>query len=142
MWADSLLAAERQHLLLLLIWAALSIVAATLLLVILAARRISSPLLRHFAIQVAVWGFVIGVIALAGWRGMHLRDVAGAARLERLLWLNIGLDVGYVATGVMLAVSGRLMGRRFGAVGAGLGIVVHGLALLLLDLQFAVLVSR
>lgn len=142
MWADSLLTAERHHLLLLLVWAASSIIAATLLLVILTARRLPSPLLRHFAIQVAGWGALIGIVALVGWHGLHLRDVAGAARLERVVWLNIGLDLGYVATGVTLAVASRLMGRRMGAVGAGLGIVLHGLALLLLDLQFAVVVSR
>jgi hypothetical protein len=141
-WADALLSAEKQHLLRLLTWAALSIVAGTLVLLMLAARRARSPLLEHFAIQTAGWGVVIGIVAFFGWHGLHLRDVSGAARLERTVWMNIGLDAGYVGIGLTLAIAGRMMGRRLGAVGAGLGIVLHGLALLVLDLQFAVMVSR
>ena len=125
-----------------MIWAALSVLAATILFVLLAARRIRSPLLEHFALQMAGWGVVLAAIVFFEWRGLAMRDVSGAARLERVLWLNIGLDAGYVAVGVTLAVAGRLMARRLAAVGAGLGIVLQGLALLLLDLQFAVLVSR
>jgi hypothetical protein len=141
-WADTLLDAERQHLLRLLSWAGLSIIAATLVAVMLAARRVHSPLLKHFAVQMALWGIVIAAFASLGWRGLHLRDVAGAARLERMVWLNIGLAIGYVAVGATLAVTGRALGRRMSVVGAGVGLTVHGLALLLLDLQFAAVVSR
>jgi hypothetical protein len=141
-WADAILSAEKLHLTRLMAWAALSVLAATVVFVLLAARRIRSPLLEHFALQAAGWGVAIAVIVFIEWRGLHLRDVSGMARLERTLWMNIGLDIGYVGLGVTLALAGRLMGRRLAAVGAGLGIVLQGLALLLLDLQFAVLVSR
>jgi hypothetical protein len=141
-WADTLLSAERQHLLRLLFWAGLSIIAATLVAVMLAARSVRSPLLQQFAIQMAAWGILIGAVAALCWNGMHLRDVAGAARLERMAWLNIGLNVGLVGIGVVLALTGRALGRRMSLVGAGVGIVVQGLALLLLDLQFAAVVSR
>jgi hypothetical protein len=106
------------------------------------ARRIRSPLLVHFAIQMVAWGLVIAAIAGIAWRGAHFRDVAGAARLERLLWMNIGLDVGYVAVGVVLAATAWRLAKRMGSVGAGTAIVVQGIALLLLDLQFAAIVSR
>jgi Family of unknown function (DUF6992) len=141
-WADTLLRAEQQHLLRLLFWAGLSIVAATAVAAILAVRRIRSPFLVQFAGQMAVWGLVIGAIAAIEWQTARLRDVSGAARLERMLWMNIGLDAGYIAVGVALACSTWYLARRLGGVGAGIGIIVQGLALLLIDLQFAAVISR
>jgi hypothetical protein len=160
MWSDTLLVAERSHLLRLIVWGAGSVLAGSLLLVTLlvAARRgggsdgaaaaaaspdggAPSPLLLHFAIQTAAWGAIDLAIALAGWRGLAMRDVDGATRLDRLLWLNAGLDVGYVAVGVTLAVAGWLLGRRLGAVGAGLGVVVQGAALLVLDAKFIAVIA-
>ena len=108
----------------------------------LAVRRIRSPFLAQFAGQMALWGLVVGVIAATEWRAAKLRDVSGAARLERLLWMNIGFDAGYIAVGLTLACSAWYLARRLAAVGAGLGIIVQGLALLLIDLQFAAVISR
>jgi len=141
-WADVILSAERQYLLRVLGWGALSILLGTALVVLLAARRIRSPLLTHFALQTVAWGAVIALIAGAAWSGVHLRDVGGAARLERLLWMRIGLDVGLVGVGATLIFTGRTTGRRMHFIGAGVAIVVQGMALLLLDLQFAGMVSR
>ena len=53
-----------------------------------------------------------------------------------------GLDAGFVGIGAVLAVAGRLLARNVGAAGAGAAIVVQGLALLLIDLQLAAVVSR
>ncbi len=75
-------------------------------------------------------------------RAASLRDVAGAARLERFVWMNVGLDVGYAGIGIALALAGWLLARRMSLVGAGVGVVVQGLALLVLELQFAAVVSR
>jgi hypothetical protein len=141
-WADTLLRAEQQHLLRLLFWAGLSVVAGTCVAATLRLRRIRSPLLVQFAGQMAGWGVVIGAIAAVEWSRAHLRDVSGAARLERVLWMNVGFDVGYVGVGMVLAVSAWLLARKMAPVGAGIGIVVQGLALLLIDLQFAAVVSR
>ena len=135
MWADTLLLLERGHLLRLLVWGAASIVSGTLLLTYLTWKREAAPLLRHFAIQTAAWGIVIAVICLVGWRGLELRDFAGLQRLLNLLWLNVGLNGGYVAVGVTVALLGWKLGRKAGLVGAGLGVIVQGLALLLLDLR-------
>jgi hypothetical protein len=74
-------------------------------------------------------------IAAFGLRTLAIRDLQGAMRLDRLLWLNTGLDLGYVAVGATLAVAGWLIGRRLGAVGAGIGVVVQGAALLVLHLR-------
>jgi hypothetical protein len=141
-FADTLLRAEQQHLLQLLLWAAVSIVAGTAIVVILSARRIQSSLLTHFALQTIGWGIVFGIIAAIQWKGAKLRDLAGAARLERLLWLNIGLDAGYVLTGTAIAASGWILAKRLGAVGAGIAIIIQGLALLVIDLQLAAVVSK
>ena len=142
MWADTLLRAEQQHLLRLLFWAGMSILGGTAAATTVAVRRLRSPLLTHFAIQMAAWGVLVGAIVGIAWRGVHLRDVSGAARLERLLWMSIGMDVGYVAVGAVLAVAAWVLAKKMGGVGAGTAIVVQGIALLLIDLQFAAVVSR
>ena len=138
MFADTLLALERAHLVRLLVWGAGSVLAGTVLLVLVAVRRAvgPTPLLWHFAIQTLAWGAVDLAIVLWARRGLALRDNAAARSLERVLWLNLGLDVGYVAVGVTLALTGWVVGRRLGAVGAGIGVGVQGAALFLLDLLF------
>ncbi|HTE47940.1 MAG TPA: hypothetical protein VK636_22045 [Gemmatimonadaceae bacterium] len=98
--------------------------------------------MRHFAIHMVTWGVVIGAIAAVEWSRVQMRDVSGAARLERVLWLNLGLDAGYVAIGAVLALSAWMLARRLAGVGAGIGIAIHGLALLAIDLQFAAVASR
>jgi hypothetical protein len=134
MWADVLLSLERTHVLRLALWGGASVLLGTVLLTLLAVRRQSSPLLRHFAVQTAAWGAVD--LAIAAWArsGLALRDLDGATRLVNVLWLNVGLDVGYAGVGLTLALAAWRLGPRWGGVGAGIGIVVQGLALALLDL--------
>lgn len=142
MWGDSLQLVEQQHLIRLMIWSEASILVGGVMLAILLWRRIDSPMLRHFAIQTAAWGGVALVIALLAWRRLEVRDHAAAVRLDRLTWLNIGLDIGYVAVGATLAATGWVAGRRLGAVGAGLAIVLQGAALTVLDYAFAQQILR
>jgi hypothetical protein len=59
-----------------------------------------------------------------------------------LTWLHIGLDAGIVGIGLTLAIVAWLQGRRLAVIGAGLGVVVQGLGLLLLNLTFASLLAR
>jgi hypothetical protein len=144
MWADTLLAAERAHLLRLLAWGATSVLVGTALLAWHLIRSRGTSLIKHFAIQTAAWGaaeLAFGAIASAT---LALRDLAGATRLDRFLWLNIGLDVGYTLVGLTLIATGWWLGqgRRNGVVGAGVGIVVQGAALFLLDLILAAQISR
>ena len=134
MWADTLLAAERAHLLRLLVWAAASIVVGAALLIVLRHRRTNAPLLRHFAMQTAAWGVIDLVLGVS--------DYDRAMALLRILWLNVGLDVGYVGVGITLALAGWFAGRRLGLVGAGLGVVTQGLALLVLDGVFLSHIGR
>lgn len=142
MWADTLLSAERQYVARTLAWAALSIVAATAIAVMLVARRIKSPLLAQFAIQLGGWGLVLGIIGALEWQGLRLRDLAGAARLERATWMRVGFDVGLVGMGAVLAGASRALGRSLAGMGAAAGLAVQGVALLIIDLQLASVVSR
>ncbi len=142
MWADTLLAYERAHLLRLLVWGALSLLAGTALFAWIRSRAYRSLLLEQFAIQTAAWGGVDLLLAGIASRGLAVRDLAGATRLDRFLWLNIGLDAGYVLVGSTLVIAGWRLGQRLGLVGAGLGVVVQGAALLVLDLLLATRISR
>lgn len=142
MWADTLLAAERAHLLRLLLWSASSILAGTALVAWLRFGRRRSPLLDHFALQTAAWGVVVLALALAGYTSLEMRDVAGATRLDRFLWLNVGLGVGYVLVGLTLVLLGWRTPRRPGLIGAGFGVIVQGAALTVLDLLLASQISR
>lgn len=142
MWADTLLAAERAHLVRLLVWAGGSLLAGTALLAWLQIGRRRSALLEHFGLQTGGWGaaeLALGAMARAS---LAARDLAGATRLDRLLWLNIGLDGGYVLVGITLVVTGWRLGRRLGLLGAGLAVVLQGVALALLDLLLAGQISR
>jgi hypothetical protein len=142
MWADTLLATERAHVLRLVAWGAASLLIGTALLAWLLSGRRQSALLRHFAIQTAAWGAVDLALAALAFGSLALRDLAGATRLDRIVWLNIGLDAGYVLVGLTLAITGWRLGRRLGLVGAGIGVIVQGAALALLDLVLAVHISR
>jgi hypothetical protein len=142
MWADTLLAAERAHVIRLLVWGGGSVLIGTALLAWLHRGHRRSALLQHFGIQTAAWGaaeLAFGAIVLGT---VASRDLAGATRLDRLLWLNVGLDAGYVLVGLTLLTTGWRLGRRLGMVGAGLAIVVQGIALALLDLVLASQISR
>lgn len=141
-WSDLIFSAERQYLLRMLAWSALSVLLGTLVVVLLTARRLDSPLLKQFALQTVIWGLVVAAVAMASWKGLHLRDVGGAARLERVTWMRIGLDIGGIGVGATLAITGYRTGRRMQLIGAGVGVVVQAMALLLMDLQFAGMVSR
>ncbi|HYW30454.1 MAG TPA: hypothetical protein VE869_03025 [Gemmatimonas sp.] len=141
MWADSLLALERGHLLRLALWGGASVLVGSLLLLWIVLRRPEAPLLRHFAIQTAAWGAIDLLICLWAGRDVALRDFAGAQRLLNILWLNTGLDAGYIAVGATIALAAWRWGKRPGGIGAGMGIIVQGLALLLLDIRLIVAIG-
>ena len=142
MWADSLLVLERAHWLRVIVWAAASILAGTAILAWLRAGKRVSPLLQHFALQCAGWGCAEALLGLVLLQRSGVRDLASVTRLDRLLWLNIGLDCGYLMVGSVLIVLGGRLLRRPGYLGAGIGILVQGLALGVLDLALAAQISR
>jgi len=99
-------------------WAAGSVVLGA----VLAAR----PATRGFGRQTAAWGAVDGVIAAVGARNRRRRGPTDPARLRRVLLVNAGLDVGYLAAGAALLRSDRWRGD-------GAAVLVQGAFLLLLD---------
>ena len=135
MYADTLFALERGHLLRLAIWAAASVVVGALILLMLFGRKGLAPFLRHFAIQMLAWGAVDLALVGWGWKGLGYRDYAGSVQLHQFLWLNVGLDAGYVGVGITLAATGWILAKRLGLLGAGVGVVVQGFALFVLDLR-------
>lgn len=142
MWGDTLEALERAHLLRLIVWGAASILAGTALIAYLTGTKRVSPLLKHFAMQCAAWGCIEVVLGALSLTQVAARDLSAATRLDRLLWLNIGLDGGYVIAGVVLAVLGWRLARSLASVGAGIGVVLQGVALAVLDLVLASQISR
>jgi hypothetical protein len=142
MWADTLLASERAHLLRLMLWGATSVLVGTALLAWVLRGGRQSALLRHFAIQTAAWGGIDLMLAGLSYGSLPMRDIGSATRLDRILWLNIGLDAGYVLVGLTLGLVGWRLGRRLGLVGAGIGVLVQGTALAVLDLVLAAHISR
>ena len=84
------------------------------------------PRTRGFGRQTAAWGAVDGVIAVVGARRAARGRTTAPARLRRVLLVNAGLDVGYLAVGTALVRHGRWRGD-------GWGVVVQGAFLLVLD---------
>lgn len=142
MWADQVLAFERAHLARLLVWGVASMLTAFGCWAFWRVKRLDVPQLRHFAIQTGAWGAIDAILVLAARPGLALRDYDGVTSLDRFLWFNCGLDVGYVAVGVTLALCGWRLAKSRGLLGAGLGVGVQGTALLLLDLRLAALLSQ
>ena len=142
MWADTLLAAESARLVRLLVWGGGSVLVGTALVAWLHAGGRRSALLEHFGIQLAGWGVAELVVGAIGRASLATRDLTAATRLDRLLWLNIGLDAGFLLVGITLLATGWMLDRRLGLVGAGLAVVIQGIALALLDLLLASQISR
>ena len=99
-------------------WAVGSVVAGTLL--------SAHPRTRGFGRQTAAGGAVDGAIALVGARRSAAGRTPEPARLRRVLLVNAGLDVGYLAAGAALV-------RRPRWRGDGLAVLVQGAFLLALD---------
>ncbi len=81
---------------------------------------------RGFGRQTAAWGAVDGAIAAAGARNRARRGPTDPARLRKVLLVNAGLDVGYLAVGAALL-------RRDRWRGDGAAVLVQGAFLLVLD---------
>jgi hypothetical protein len=142
MWSDTLLAAERGHLIRIFVWAVASTVVGTGIVSGLTVRRLSAPIVFWFAIQTIVLSSLELIVTTARWLGLSMRDVSAAARLDRFTWFVVGIDAGIIGVGVAIAAMAWTRQRRLGAFGGGLGVVVQGLGLLVLDLTFTSILAR
>jgi hypothetical protein len=134
MWADTLQMLEQQHDLRLLFWGGASVLTGVLILLAFRLWRFKAPLATHFAAQCAIWGTLALLWGGYAYEHVPLRDYDAAASLARFLWLAIALEAGAIIVGITFAIFGWAFGKRIGAVGTGIGIVVQASALLFLDL--------
>ena len=150
MWADTLQQAERLYFLRLCLWGALATLAGTTLLVLAYVRATQPALLRRFALVCALLGSTELLIGLSAYRVVPLRDIAGATRLDRFAWLQLGLYLGMAVAGVTFALASRVKKLATGGLaetslarmGAGVAVALHGLALATLELLLIADVSR
>jgi hypothetical protein len=129
----------------LLSWAMASIASGLLL------RRSKNEFRRGVGEQFIGWGLVNGAIAVLGQRGSQKKREKLEAnptealtreknKLKRLLWINTGLDVAYMAGGWHAARTRGQMNERWR--GRGWGIIFQGGFLFFFDLINALLLSR
>lgn len=94
--------------------------------VLVGAALSAHPRTRGFGRQTAAWGAVDGAIAYVGVRGRQRKGPTDPERLRKVLLLNAGLDVGYLALGARMRRTERWRGD-------GLAVLVQGAFLLVLD---------
>jgi hypothetical protein len=141
-WSDTLLAAERNRALAGVVWGACSLAVGIVAILITRRRGERSPLIFHFGAQMLAWGAGVVVLAIASYATIAPRDLASAVRLERSLWFGSGLELGIAAAGAAIAVVSWVAGRRLGGVGAGMTVILQGLALAILDMRLAATITR
>ncbi len=130
-------AAERAHLWRVGAWGAASVAAGTVLLVSSGGRDGR----RAFSVQSLAWGAVntgiaaVGLLRAAPDSALALGGALRAeAHLADILWLNLGLDAGYVAVGATLwIVAARGVPNPEAWRGHGRAVVLQGAVLLALD---------
>ncbi len=112
--------------------------------------RSSDTVQRGIGSQAVGWAVINFAIAIFGGRATQKRAVKPDAmeaatlakesrNLRRLLWLNAGLDVGYMLGGWWFA--NREVARPFRR-GMGIGIVIQGALLFVFDVVHALLVDN
>jgi hypothetical protein len=75
------------------VWAAASVIGGIVLLIFFRDRESR----KHFAIQCAAWGAIDAVIVIASlFQQQKSYDSVSAASLREFLWLNEGLNCGYI----------------------------------------------
>jgi carboxylesterase len=122
----------------LLLWSAISMLIGGALLLV------GTPFWRGFGLQALLWGAIDAAIAALGLRNTARQRAAAhdaasieraARRLQRLLWVNTGLDVLYIGGGILLVLT--LGWEDLFLCGAGWGIVIQGSFLFIFDLIHA-----
>lgn len=150
MWSDVVLGVERLHFLRLIFWGAAATVAGTALLVLSMSQPRASAMIGRFAFTCTVLGAAELIFGLIGYHNLGLRNLAGATRLERLAWLQLGLYLGLTAVGATTAFVARSVAPRAAsetdaalpAIGTGVAVALHGLALSTLELLLIAAISR
>ncbi|CAN5418450.1 hypothetical protein BH11ARM1_BH11ARM1_09600 [soil metagenome] len=110
------------HLLRLGVWSAVCLVVG-----IVGISTVKDANWRAFFMMTAGWAAVNGIIALASRTGAPPKAIAP---FREFLWLNMGLNVAYIAVGITMAL---LAGDRGQVRFTGGAVAIQGLGLLVLD---------
>jgi hypothetical protein len=104
--------------------------------------------LRQIGLQAIGWGGIDAALAIGGRRDARHKQSAisaqrsvdqEAARFQRIVAINAGLDLLYIAGGLRLALTARRDSSRYGT---GVGIAIQGLFLLIYDSLLTWLLAR
>ena len=142
MWADTLLRAERLHLVVVMAWSAASVIAGTGALLVLSLSKSASALLRGFALTCIGCGVLELALAALAYRELPLRNLSAAVRLDRTVWFELGFFSASTAAGGAFALVSWRVSKRLGGIGVGVAVALQGLALAILDMRFATVISR
>ena len=125
----------------LMIWALFSMLVGALL------QIPRQPFARSLGQQFAAWGFIDALIAIFGNRSAQKRyaqlpdplapevTAGETQKLRNILWVNVGLDIGYMAGGAALALTRGQ--SKPGWRGHGIGVIIQGAFLFFFDLFHA-----
>ena len=108
----------------LIIWSLASIVVGAILLLI------AIPVLQGIGLQALLWGIIDMIIAVFG--VFRAKDQT-ATKAARFLRINVYLDIVYQVVGVLLIV---FLWQDAFLLGNGIGIIIQGAFLFVLDLYF------
>ncbi len=108
----------------LIAWSIASIIVGVILLLV------PVSLLQGVGLQALLWGIIDIIIALVG---IFRQKEQSADKVARFLRINVFLDIGYMLVGVLLVVF--LWVDQF-MLGNGIGIIIQGAFLFILDLSF------
>jgi len=128
---------QQRRMSLLLGWGLLSVIAGFVV------QRNPQSFWKQFGLQALLWGAIDAALALFGLTGANKKEERyalgelgttdeqkEARNFYRILLINTGLDIGYVAAGAWLM---QRFTTRSDRRGMGLGILVQGLWLFLFD---------
>ncbi len=128
---------QKQRFSLLLFWSLLSIITGSAL------QLNIQPFWKQFGLQSLLWGAIDAALALFGYNGAnkkegryHLGELdeteiqKDTRSFYRILLINFGLDIGYIALGAWLIARFKTRSDRRGM---GLGILIQGLWLFFFD---------
>ncbi len=87
----------------------------------------SSDLIRGVLLQSFFWGLIDGILGLATFLRKKEFDLE---KIKKILLVNVYLDVGYMVVGILLILFG---GNAF-LMGNGLGVIIQGAFLFIVDL--------
>ncbi|TFG27026.1 hypothetical protein EU527_19025 [Candidatus Thorarchaeota archaeon] len=108
----------------LLIWSISSIIVGLILLTYF------TPIIQGIGFQAILWGIIDAVVAALT---LFKKDNQSIGKMTRILGINVGLDIIYQLIGLFLLL---FMWQDAFIVGNGIGVIIQGAFLFVLDLYY------